>query len=225
MLTCRKCAMMQPIIVLLVVLAMSANAAESKNPRNNLADRQSEAPKIWESEPATFLGLDLGTNLRDQKNIVECPNKVSYIGSTRFSIMDSSYKGFCYDPKNLDIGLIYARNGPDLGVPYHLELLIKSGEVHGAIVTLSRPYKDNFLELLTNKYGNPHKTVKQSYQNKMGASFEGLEHIWSGKTVFLKFSEYGDKLTQSEFSIQTKTYIQSGSAESKEKAERLKGNL
>lgn len=171
------------------------------------AKRQTPSPTplpqrtpVW-AEPTSFVGLELGKSLAEQVQVIgPCPTKPVSATST-YTVRDWSYKGFCYETPVVGHKFREVYNGPDIGIGYTMSLVLQDEVVQGAIITIGRVSKDQFLALLRARYGEPHSVKSQTYQNRMGANFTGSAYLWQGPNVSLGFSEYGTSLDEAAFEI------------------------
>lgn len=224
---------MKRMIFLLVLLVTIASTTLSV-----LAQQEMVAPIIsppepsnvpqtptW-SEPTSFLGLELGRPLTEQTGtIVECPTE--FISSRSFIKMrDWTFKGFCYETKPI-IGWKFWKtyNKPDIGVGYSMTLIVTDNVLQGALLSVGPLFREKFLALLIARYGEPHLKSVSTLQNRMGATFEGAVYSWSGPSVDLQFSEYGNTMDESSFTILRKAYLAEKSTEINESVQKNKDKL
>ena len=174
-----------------------------------LAQAQQATP-VWPEEPNSIFGLTLGKKVTELSGLVRCP-QVPVMPGGRLTMPDYNFKGgICYeDERYLGIGNIKVWGTPDLGVSYNTELVIRNGELHGAVLTLSSSNVKHFFDVLVTRYGKPAKSDLKTYQNRFGAKYEGRVHTWIGPNVFMSFSEVGGKVDTAEFLMATQTYIES----------------
>jgi hypothetical protein len=177
-------------------------------------------------EPNSFLGIELGKPLAEQTSvIVQCPTKPVSLGSS-YTTLDRDYRGFCYEIPSVGGHKFRPMwNGPNIGVGYTPTLIIHDEVVQGVLVTTYLLGKEQFVALLKERYGAPHKTEVARYQNRMGATFTGAVLTWEGPKVFVEFSELGTKTDESSFQILLKTADAIQSETNKQKARQYKDKL
>jgi len=221
-------AMSNVLLGLALLAAWTASDAQTvrKRPPAAQAPVPTQRAKDWQ-EPTGFLGIEFGQPLASQTAvIVECPGKPVSKNMPEVLIYDYTFKGFCYEGKPTDIAkFLPTKNEPDLGVGYQMTLVVKNGDVYGAVLQVGRLSRLDFLALLKSRYGEPHRASVETYRNRVGGQFEGAVYRWEGPTMLLEFSDYAGSTDWAGFSIVRKELSDKEEEQRNLKAQPYKGKL
>lgn len=197
------------------------NGAEKKSLTNTTSknSRMQNKSKVltnnnWPLEPESFMGFRFGESFGEQ--ISKCPSDTTV----------SKENIRCYETISIDAELFKVHNLANIGIPVvDITPVVKNGMFEGIYLTFRQFDYLKMYDLFKAKYGEPTKVEKITLQNRMGASFTGVECKWLGKSVNIVLSEYGSKIDEGQVTVFTHNYINTIGKESKSKAEEFKNNL
>lgn len=199
--------------------ASNGESKSLKKATKGNASKQTKSNKLagtnWPLEPDSFMGMKFGEALVTQ--ISECPSDITKVITENIR---------CYETISANAELYEAHNLANIGIPVDdIYPKVKNGVLEGVDLTFRHYDHLKMFDLFKAKYGEPTKAEKVTLQNRMGASFTGVEYKWVGKSVNIVLSEYGSKVDEGRVSVFTRNYIDSLDNESKTKAEKFKDNL
>jgi hypothetical protein len=113
---------------------------------------------------------------------------------------------------------------PEHGLGSLYAWLDSSGSKVMMIMLLFDPDKkgDLILELLTGKFGPPHKIKRFMSQNRMGVSFDNISANWFIKGHAISFRKRGSKVNEGDLFLYHKDKLREMSEEERDKAKGLK---
>lgn len=176
----------------------------------------------WVQEPTSFLSVALDAPL----GMPECP---TYPGIRSAKLYDTlaeiKSKQMCFEevtPKLTEI-----RNAPDIGVPviHFTAATSDDGKVGSILLTIPHFKRQDMLELLRARYGEPSRTLSQEVASAAGARLTGMAYEWVGRRIVLSFREYGARIDESVVSVITTAYVQAEKASSSSRAQANKDKL
>ncbi|MCE4543414.1 MULTISPECIES: hypothetical protein [unclassified Caballeronia] len=174
-------------VVLGIALVCVAHAAPAKAPARQPSQT---TPAVWDKEPTSFLGLDLGKPL--PSDLLECPSDTLQRALTKTTC------AMIYE------NLVKLWRGPDLGIPQSISALMYNGKV--ASVTLDANEQDfgTVKNLLITRYGPPMKTSVSVVKAVAGGEFTSEESDWNGANVEITLYQRQGQIDQSEVFVQYK---------------------
>lgn len=145
----------------------------------------------WPLEPSAFMGLELGKSLAEQEAVlVACPEVPVWPGA-HSTVRDPAFKGFCYTGKLGATERLSVFNPPDLGFWFDMKLITQGDVFQGVSLVVNEADRAAMGSVLVQKYGPPTSRELKTYQNALGATFEGSVLTWSGDNVMLQYEELG----------------------------------
>jgi hypothetical protein len=177
-------------VVFGIALVCVAHAALAKAPTRK---PQQTTPAVWNKEPTSFLGLDLGKPL--PPDLPECPSDTVQRAQTKTTC------AMAYE------NTVKLWMGPDLGIPESISALMFDGKV--ASVTLQTNEQDfgTVKNLLVTRYGPPMKTSVSVVTAVAGGEFTSEESDWNGANVEITLYQRRGQIDQSEVFVQYKTLM------------------
>ncbi|MFJ3486610.1 hypothetical protein ACIPL1_24875 [Pseudomonas sp. NPDC090202] len=169
------------------------------------------APKVWQQEPKSFLGLTFES--ASVAALPQCrPVTLSAPNRTEMCREES----YSTDYYSLD-GL------PSLGLAYHQTLGVKVAGAQVEYFYLSGSTNDfeKVRQLFTEKYGPPTSSAAPVVKTKVGATFTNDTLTWQGSTVQIVLERYSDDINTFGASINN---LKVTAAKAGEAASELKSN-
>lgn len=203
----------------------TASQTQTSNQQIQAVENTTSVKKaIWEQEPTSFMGIELGQPLSKSVS-TNCPvdnfglvddSAVKSLGSLcqikEFFIKDDSYS-------------VYGFQVPQLFQDGYITTL--DGRLDGAVGWFKiRFVSSNFsqvMEMLTIKYGSPHKKEVEKLKTNGGAEFDNIVLSWSGKNVLIKVESLAERSYDYEngvINIYTSEYLTKISNSSNEAAQK-----
>lgn len=172
----------------MLLATSSVIAAENKNLQKNMKPETQSPPKPkWEQEPSSFMGIELGRPL-SISSFARCP-KFSWAPDNVDFVEAAKLGKLCLN-KERENGTytIYGFQVPPLKDNAKIKTLDNAGV--GAVGNFKIVFNSNNFpqvkEMLTIKYGSPHKIEIEKLKTKGGDEFDNIVLFWSGENVFIR---------------------------------------
>lgn len=204
--------------IVLGLLGTAVSAQTAQNPKSSTQAQttkgaKSKSPTVrpWTEEPSSFMGIQLGKSLDEQKdNIIFCPTIKDRYG---YTIFDPDYKGICYTGGKTTREV---KNSPDLGFQYKMYMTVHGEVVDGFLIKVTDDARAKMLDLMTRRFGPALSRTTQTVQTIGGAQYEPATHAWIGKSVTIVFYEMLDRVDEGLLKVET---IEAIERRTREKAE------
>lgn len=194
----------------MLLATSSVMAAENKNLQKNMKSKTQPLPKPkWEQEPSSFMGIDLDRT-QSISHFEKCPDE---------SFADQAKRDKLCLEENEREGTyrIFGINKvPLLNDNAGIEIFDIAGVsvVGNVSVTFQSDVFSQIKEMLTAKYGSPHKIEIEKLQTKGGAEFDNIVLFWVGEKVTIKVDSLARRLflkgsiyDYGEINVHTNEYI------------------
>jgi hypothetical protein len=214
------------VVTLMMYAAIEAQPAKKapQAPAKNQPAASASAPdaqKVWEKEPAAFLGIQLG----EKFEVPACPTTSSgtYVKSEYLDYEATKALGHvCFDPTGQSMAMAALKgyrlaNLPDLGIGYTAHAKVKDGIVGRIVIELKQRSFGVLLDAFKQRYGTPTTEETMSVRNNAGAEFSSREVTWAGKKLSIKMLERSSMIDDSYVLIADNATIEAESAALKAK--------
>jgi hypothetical protein len=153
----------------------------------------------WASEVTSFRTVEIGANAA---SIPECPKRKhkflsheEYVPDYDTAYPSEAKDKLCWkstDDRPLVPGAkaITLSNLPFIkGAGREVTATVIDGTIESIDSRFLAQYAQTFQQALTEKYGPPTRSEQRSFQNRLGAKFNGISLAWYGQRVTLTFDE------------------------------------
>ncbi|MFJ3486557.1 hypothetical protein ACIPL1_24605 [Pseudomonas sp. NPDC090202] len=187
-----------PIVVSALCLPFCAYAATPTK----------SAPKVWQQEPDSFMGLRF-----DQKVDQVLP----------LCTRGNMTRTMCHDEPYYNTFRI--RSGPSIGSGYGLHADAGGQGIESFYLTANSEDYVSLSQLLISKYGPPTERTAKVVKTKAGAEFNNETLLWKGSKVIIFAQKYSGDIDSSAVSITTVEASERQSAEMQRKAQEAVNKL
>jgi hypothetical protein len=191
-----------------------------------------QAQAKWPGEVTSFRGVGIGQRL---DGIPECLKRLDQLKKEEYvpyydypaQLKDSvCWKATTDTPLIRTARAVTLSNLPFIkGAGREAMATLIDGAVESIEVRFLGPYADTFRLAFIEKYGAPSAEVRRTYQNKMGATFEGQALTWRGAQVTLTLEPYFETTDFGLMAMRSKKFDAAIAAETKTTTESVKKGL
>lgn len=149
----------------------------------------------WKLEPKDVFGIAIGAGVKDLA-IPDCKKERAALGNVLGEDLMTVLPGpTCVTNRGASNSkdVLYLANLPAILPPGRLQgakINIKDGKMISVEITLPKPDYKQMAAILTERYGDPTRRERNSYQNGFGAKFEFDTVQWAGISIGILLSEH-----------------------------------
>ena len=184
------------LIALSLAMLLSLHASAQSDQTKKAPASPPKKTAKWAQEPTAFIGIAFGKPLAESVPWT-CPMERSSTGGRPFIDSDALKRRageLCIDDSGSKDGYVLVRNVSVPNLNMAVNVFTNDGTSTGLVESTSiMVEKKNFeaaLQMLTEKYGPPHRSSKGKLQTTGGAEFENQIREWNGSKVSIRMDSF-----------------------------------